>query len=355
MITKKTLKPINMGFLHNKNTLYTVDFRVIGESMDYEIPAMWKYENLLPWIINAQNITVNEDNKKLAYPFYNNLVVVPKGKTSNSKVSIYERLQQQGIDSKISKLWVAVPHPEADILAQQRGFILNYYYGDFLKRNDKFEQKKLLAELTPTWKIIQSQSDLLLLFDGNQKGFIKRRCGSGGFTVFDITNIKENKKFLSLFQDDPLNWYFEQFICGKSYSIQCVKGARGEVKIFGFSEQQIAENKYFIGSKILDLNDLSEKIFNKLKQGINQLKPLLENYEGFFGLDFILDKFKKVHILEANIRLTAVTIPTLFANMREVKKAIYMEDVKLSSIRANDIALAYDTHDSKANILKLFP
>ncbi|MCX6730065.1 MAG: hypothetical protein NT058_01015 [Candidatus Portnoybacteria bacterium] len=66
-ITKKKLKSKDINFLQNKKALYVSDFRAISESMDYKIPTMWKYENLFPWILNNQNVVVNEDGNNLNY------------------------------------------------------------------------------------------------------------------------------------------------------------------------------------------------------------------------------------------------------------------------------------------------
>ena len=348
MIIKKKIKPEDIGFLQNKKALYISDFRSISESMDYEIPTMWKYENLFPWILTNQNVIVNEDSKNLNYLNKNNLILIYKN--SDSKKSIFERINDN-IYSEVLDLFVAIPHPQADLLAQKNGLKLNYSYSDFLRRNDKFTQKELFANLSPEWFKIKSFEDIDFLLINNRRGFIKRRQGSGGFTVFEISKTKENKNFELLFRDNPFDWYFEDYIEGKPFSIQCVKNENDTI-IFGFSEQQIIDGHYFIGSKILSLDKIQNNLFQALKDCIDKLSPLLNDYNGFFGIDFIIDKKNNPQILEANIRMTAATIPTLITNYFGSNEALFMEDVRLSEIKRGDLVLA--CHNDEVDFIRLF-
>jgi predicted ATP-grasp superfamily ATP-dependent carboligase len=338
-ITKERLKSEDIKFLKNKKALYISDFRAISESMNYKIPAMWKYENLFPWILNNQNVVVNEDSNNLNYLNKNNLISIPKN--DDSRKSIFER-----IESKISKgtlyLVVAVPHPQADLLAQKYNLKLNYNYLDFLIKNDKFKQKELLEKLTPKWFKIKSQKEIDFLLIEGHEGFIKRRQGSGGFTVFNILEIRNSKNFQMLFKNNPLDWYFEDCVDGKPCSVQCVKEKK-DIFIFGFSEQQIINGHYFVGSKILPIDGIDENLFQTLKECLNKLSPLLDDYEGFFGIDFIINNKNNLQILEANIRMTAATIPTLITNDLEYNGALFMEDIRLNETKDNDLILTrYD-------------
>ena len=55
------LTPQKCKVLQNSKAIYICDFRALGESFDHEIPAMWKYENIAPWILHDRYVTVNED------------------------------------------------------------------------------------------------------------------------------------------------------------------------------------------------------------------------------------------------------------------------------------------------------
>lgn len=62
-------------FLNNQKALFLLDYRILGESLEYEIPSMRKYENLLPWILINQNIAVNQYSKELHYVNTNYLLL----------------------------------------------------------------------------------------------------------------------------------------------------------------------------------------------------------------------------------------------------------------------------------------
>lgn len=351
MIIKKALKPKDISFLQNDKALYAFDFRAISESVDYTIPAMWKYENLLPWIITDKYVTVNKSYHNLNYPHKNKFLVLAK--SEDPKVSVFERLLPENIPSGVSFIWVAIPHPQADEFAKRYKFGLNYSYSDFLIRNDKLRQKELLGDLTPNWRIIRSESEFEKIANQENDGFIKRKYGSGGYTVFDISEAKKDKNFLKLFAQNPADWFFEEFTEGNPYSIQCVIGNNEkDIIIFGFSKQEIINKKNFLGSNILPLKDLQGEILEQLQKGIIKLKPLLRNYKGFFGIDFIIDKQNKAHILEANIRITAATIPTLMTNMVGSVRSNYREDVFSKNVKDSDIILISDKVSKTNDILR---
>ena len=124
------------------------------------------------------------------------------------------------------------------------------------------------------------------------------------------------------------------------------------VTIFGFSEQQILDHKYFAGSKILPLDYLCDDILIQLQSGIKSIKPLLKSYAGFFGIDFIIDKENKINILEANIRATAATIPTLLTNMVGGMQSEFKEDLPKDNIKNGDIVLSEDLADNCVDVLR---
>jgi len=335
MITKKTLIPSDINFLNHGDYLYSIDFRAISENMDYEIPAMRKYENLCPWIVSNKFVAVNENANSLEYP--NNNFLVTANSNTDARTSVYSRLAKTRLDKNIHKLWVAIPHPDADKYCEDKKMDINFSFTDFLKLNDKITQKKLLRNKTPQWREINSTDDLEFVTN-NEKGYIKRRQGSGGYTVFKTDGL--NRDFNALFNESPSDWFFEQEIDGRSSSIQCVKDESGDTTIFGFSEQIIDNGRFYSGSRILPLDSLSDKLYDQLKDAIIMLDKLLKNYVGFFGLDFIIDKNDSVFILEANIRLTAATIPTLLVNMVGGPDILYKEDVNLNETLESDVILA---------------
>jgi len=73
--------------------------------------------------------------------------------------------------------------------------------------NDKIAQKKNVTD-TPDRKIIETSEEIASISDKENR-YLKRDRGSGGFTVFPLTCIQENKKFQDLFTHEALR-YLEQ-------------------------------------------------------------------------------------------------------------------------------------------------
>lgn len=348
-ITKKKLKIKDIGFLNEDKTIYSVDFRAISENMEYEIDAMWKYENLSPWIVKNRYVTVNEVYEDINYMNDNNYLVLNKG--ANSKISVYKRLEEQ-LPKDAKNLWVAIPHPDADVLAKGNELDINYKYEDFIRLNNKITQKELFGELTPEWEILQSTDDLENLGSKYENGFIKREEGSGGYTVFKLGDVEGDENFKNLLNSG--RWYVEQRAKGIPHSIQCVKNG-DEVTIFGYTEQIIEDDKYFYGSNIKNLEELPIKTEQELNTALKQLEPLIESYNGFFGIDYFQDIGGSISILEVNVRLTAATIPTLLNNETGDGGSIYKEDVPQGDMKDDDIILTIDDVDNLVDTLKLKP
>ncbi len=335
MIIKKKIVSSEIDFLNDDSCLYSSDFRTISENADYFIPAMRKYENLIPWILKDKLAIVNPNAKKLKYNKNNNLLIIKNSK--DPRISIYQRLSKTYSTKKFKKMWVAIPNTAADQYCRVNKLKINYSYDDFLIRNNKFIQKEILKNFTPEWKKIKSKEDLESLKNNKQNGYIKRSHGSGGYTVFKINKL--GNEFHLLYEKDPDSWFFEEEASGQSCSIQCIKDDKGAVTIFGLSEQIIEQGRYYTGSRILNIDSIKENIYAQLKYGLKLLDKALKGYVGFFGVDFIITKDEKVLILEANIRLTAATIPTLLFNETNSDEALFKEDIKLTDISESDIII----------------
>ncbi len=353
MISRKNIKSKDISFLQKQNCLYISDFRAISESMSYSIPAMWKYENLLPWVLKNENVCVNEGAVELNFRNRNNLIILPHG--SNPKISIFKKVSNKIIkEHRIKELWVAVPHPDADILAKKYNLKLNYTYQTFNILNDKLKQKKLLQDLTPNYEIIDSIEQIIALKKNNRNGFIKRRHGSGGYTVFKLKNVFDSK-FEDLFKKTPNDWYFEEFAEGEPHSIQCFKTAGLEdIVVFGFTKQHILEERYFTGSSIYSTDKINEKVWAQLKKSLKNFSSMFKSYEGFFGIDFMIDSKDIILILEANIRMTAATIPTLISNDLNTNHSEYREDACIEKNNIRNLILTEDKTNNLSDQLKLY-
>lgn len=349
-ISLQALTPEHIPFLNEKETLFVVDYRSIGESLDYTIPAMWKYENLAPRILKNQKVLVNQFSSLLKYETHNELLIT--NTWASAKISIIERAEDQWLfqNSSLKKVFAFIPHPAIDIFCSKNNLKLSYSYTDFVSLNDKIQQKKIIT-YTPKWNIIHNFSELDAI---ENKGdyYVKRGIGSWWYTVFKLDTLEENKKFKNLLQMSD-DWYVEEKVPGDCMSIQVSKIAN-ECVVFWITKQYIKDEKEFVWAEILDLEYIQEDAFlrERLHLCISELcNELLSSYIWFFGIDFIYDKEKKIFwFLEWNIRLTAMTIPTLIHNTK-TSYAIFKEDVDMKEIKASDILLWYDSTYVACDIL----
>lgn len=349
MITIKALRPGDIDFLQRANALYSVDFRAIGESFDMEIIDMWKYENLMPWVVSDKHASSNELSKLLKYDNTNVLIEVPMAEKATK--SVFERLSSKQLPAGINELWTAIPHPEADRLCAEKNLKINYSYADFLKFNDKIHQKELFGDQTPKWNKV-SEADL----DGGyleRNVYFKRQFGSGGYTLHRSAEFSDVEGMKGkLFEDGTSLWFAEDTVKGTPSSIQVAKSASLGTVIFGYSQQKIIDNKHFAGSDMMGVGLLTPEMIAQLESALEKLNGLLADYEGFFGIDFMLDG-SKIHILEANVRLTAATIPTLIMNEHGRDRAEYFEDYAIGDVTENDVVIGMHPDKDKGDIVRL--
>ena len=129
------------------NVIYIFDFRALGEDLFMDIPEMKKYENLGKWIVEGKTHTLNEWEEAKGKRIIIKHAEFPKH-------TIYSRLMDVSFSKEIKKIWVAVPHPDSDLLAIEKNLEVNYPYPLFEKLNDKIFQKNSLGDLSPEFIII---------------------------------------------------------------------------------------------------------------------------------------------------------------------------------------------------------
>lgn len=338
--------------LNSSSTLYLVDFRATGETLTHEIESMFIYENLSQWFRSMKNkhtsgfYVVNSNVIQREDIIDADLVVA----TPNKKASTALADRIGNIPHEVTSLWVGVPHPASDKFASMHNLRLNYQYSDFLKKNDKLAQKALLGDITPKYFEIKTANDLDRALR-QPSGFIKSSLGAGGFSVFSVNKdaVAINKKRDKILSPDE-EWYFEALADGLSKSVQLHK-IGNKYTLFGYAEQEMEGVKY-IGAKLLDVDqEGGERLKTIISQACQRLSPLLDDYEGFFGIDFI-DNGDTISILEFNIRLTATTIPTLLANASGKHKAVYyLEERQADKLDDSDTVLSLSRNGTEVNVL----
>lgn len=317
--------------LNDTDTLYTIDFRAISESMEYKIPAMFKYENLLAWIVDGY-VTANRMAQEIQFSRQPNVVEVDM--PDDPRVSIYSRLKSYKDTKRFNKIFVGIPHPDADAFARESGLVINYSYHDFIHLNDKIKQKELFFDKTPKWKIFVTSMD-----DADIAGkYLKRQMGSGGYTIYSPEEVKSVIHGL----DKTHSWYIEDYCPGTSCSAQIYKASPQEYTVFGFTEQIIEDGKHFSGAKLKNLSCLTSDQKEELTTIIKNCHSLLERYRGFFGIDFIIKPSGEISALELNVRMTAMSVPTMIFNESDADEMLFREDVEYDGVSGKVIAVAAD-------------
>lgn len=338
----------DIPFLQDEDVVYAFDLRGTTPSFDMKIPDFWKYENIMPWILRGKLVAVNENHVKIKYGNDNLLLVCKKNK--DPRVSLFERLPKNTHGRRVVALWVGVPHPDADVLAKQNQWRINYTFPNFLQYNNKFLQKEIFTDSSPQWQKVQSVPEVQSYrFQRNGHWLLKCSRGSGGWQVLDLNQADDTA--IDEAYAKTSQWYVEWWVQGGVYSIQCLKLAGEEnTTIFGFVQQKMDSTTHFIGGRILPLTALDKSVFNQLKKAISKLQPFLHNYEGFFGIDFIINE-PQVFVLEANVRMTAMTVPVLVANQQYGGMADFFEDIDRAEAGNKDTIITEDLVRKKVDVL----
>lgn len=291
--------------LNDRQSLYTFDPRSILDECLGKHRYIVSCENLLSQMLLNQHTAVNQYAAKLPHPERNELVVVPI--TGDPRPSIYKRLEHLILPDEIERLYVCVPHPEADHLAESLNLRLNFKHADFVRYNDKIAQKTLLGDLTPDWWMIDPKTHC---FDDSEDCFYKRANGAGGYATFHSSD-RQHMKLPS--RKYPALWFKEATVEGEPRSVQIYRTLNGEYIVFGYSEMRIIERKTYAGGLMRRIDALSPLKKEQIQEALLRLDTMLSGYSGFLGLDFI-EQDRKLLVLEANVRVTMATFATLELN-----------------------------------------
>jgi hypothetical protein len=291
--------------LNNRQTLYTFDPRSILDECLGKHRYIVSCENLLCQMLLKQHTAVNQYAAKLPHPERNDLFVVPI--TGDPRPSLFKRMENLVLPDGIEQIYVCVPHPEADYLAEHLNLHLNYKHADFLKYNDKIAQKTLLGDLTPAWEIIDPKTHL---FVETEDCYYKRANGAGGYATFHSTD-RQGMKLPS--RKYPAQWFKEATVEGEPCSVQIYRTLEGEYFAFGYSEMRIIERKTYAGGLMRRIDCLNREKRDQIQDALGRIDPLLNGYNGFLGLDF-MEKGYNLQFLEANVRVTMATFATLELN-----------------------------------------
>lgn len=295
----------DIPILSNPETLYTFDPRSILDECLGKHRYLVSCENLLTNILYKQQVVVNQYAIKHGDPDRNNWWTAFI--TGDPRIPLYIRMNDLTLPDSIKNLFVAVPHPEADKLAMEKGWNINFTYPDFLTYNNKISQKELLGNLTPDWELIDPK---VYVFNELDDCYFKRDLGAGGYATFhssDLTGMKlPSRKY-------PSRWFKEATQQGDPRSVQIVRHGPGSYTVFGYSDMKIVAKKNYAGGLMKRTDCLTNMHRDFISSALERLDSLFKGYTGFMGLDF-LEQTDRLFFLEANVRVTMATFATLQLN-----------------------------------------
>jgi len=349
----RSIQSKDISFLQKEDCLYAIDFRATGEELTRNIDAMFKYENSCQWLggfssdATKRHIIVNETAKKIDGSLYE-AHVAPRVVEESHK-SVFSRVAPA--PTGVKSLWTAIAHPDADRFAKENNLTVNVTYTSFLKANDKLAQKELLGDFTPDWAQFDTPKELLEAASKAKNSYLKKRIGAGGFNVLKLGSVEAQTIQKILDKADPAEWYIEEEVLGEPQSVQGVIDDNGTITVFGFTRQTIVEDVMYVGAEIFDISSMPTSLRESITSAILSLEPLLKEYVGFFGIDFIASD-DNIQVLECNARLTAASIPTLLRNKMGAKTtATFTEDKPNNEIKSDEIILGVDELRNESDTL----
>lgn len=335
-ITFKKLTPSEIPSLVDAQMLHMIDFRATGEAFTYDIDSMWRYENWINHLPLNGYALVNEESEDKT----DKKIIVPKGEKSH--ISLAARFMKQTDTHEFSGIFAHVAHPEIDTLGTKLGLPVSYTYPDYLKLNSKILQKELLGQLTPAWQKVEKGTLWTDAFP-----VIKRTDGSGGYGVF-IKGVQSQEDLINAYSEfTESEWFAESFIDGIPMSVQIYKN-ENEYTVFGYSEMLIENKRNFVGAQLKSIETVDSKypwLASNITDAVTLLDPLISSYCGFMGIDFMLQTGEKtISVLEANIRMTSVSIPMLISNEKGKEGILYEGYEK--EVGSEDVILAQSGGES---------
>lgn len=348
-IIKKKLVPRDIKEIRKKRTLYLSEFRTLKEDTTYKLHDVLDYENYLPWIVRGVPLTVNYRHAQYEYPYrdLSELIDVPYEK--DLRESIIKRLERFHFDfSAYDELWTPVAHEDIDRVAKRDGLKLNFSYRDFIHWNDKVKQKKYLKDLAPEFRVVRKIENLKKLADQDQY-YLKRDIGAGGETTLRLDRALKGKLMKTLKKTPGYFWFIEKRVPGIPMSVQCYKNGQ-RITMFAYDRQLIQEGHIFAGAEFLPLEEMPDFLEVNIRETLKRLAPFIRRYHGFFGVDFMHDeKLMSYSVLEANVRMTDLSIPALLMNEAGHKTAEMYIDMKSSKQKRGDIILCPPPSNSRGN------
>ncbi len=340
------LTPRHIAEFRSAKTLYISDFRAASSSVGEHSTWLVYYENMLLPVVSAGTVVVNDGYLPSLQRegVHSCISAHPHG-----FVSIAERLPDTLNWDEIDQIWTAVPHPAIDRLAEMHGKKSTYSYTDFCRFNNKVLQKQCVpAELTSVWG-----KDSIL--DHVQPGYyLKHEFGCGGLEVCTVGHEKnyDGQNFREMIEKDPDHWYWEEEVQGVSCSVSLY--TRGDdTVVFGWSEQIFATHAKTscIGGTLHAPESLPIQVRQGLEACVSALLTgLLTTYQGFWGIDYIVSKETgNIVFLEANVRVTTVTIPQLLLGEMGHAEGVFEEDV--ITIPKNGRVTNWDSSSKTCDVL----
>lgn len=274
--------------LKNTNVIFT-------EPFSWEV---WEYYKKL-WLAQNVNVILTDNIKEitLAKNIWQNKDLVEKLQSYNFK--------------KIVPFFV---NDDMNELSKLLDIPLSVSKEIFMKANDKLLLKKYLIQTglpTIDWDFTSDIEILKKYFEKQERYLFKDPLWVSGYGFWDNTE--------NVFEELEKNYAWKELIIEKcmekesSPSIQFfISEDKKQAIIFWVTDQILENGKIYVWNKspsVYTQNEVWDELFRQSEKIIEYIATLW--YNGFWGIDFIVDTNKKVYATEVNARFTAATYPAI--------------------------------------------
>ena|GEM_PF-4637801 len=219
------------------------------------------------------------------------------------------------------------PFKDSPELNLQKKFENVYLLGPktnlFAKYNSKLFQHELADVLDipqPRWFLVHSKADLIMIYSDHLKGkkaFVSKLEGAGGSGSAVINSKKDILDHPHIKKENCRYLVSELIDMKVSPSSEAIVANKNEIFFNGIMDQ-IMKGPDYLGTVYPSI--VSDKLKKLIEQYTVKIGKYIgeHGYRGFFGVDFIVDKKKRLYFAEINPRTCGSTLEKVY--MHEVTK-----------------------------------
>jgi len=231
-------------------------------------------------------------------------IIIGKHNVKDNISSYLERIK-----SKIDVAWIVAPETENELIIAKEKLIGKRWIGCeknalFLSTSKSLTKGKLLQHniLNPDSKIFSKPFSCEYI--------VKPEDGAGCENTYKYSTLKKALNAQRIIQTSGGKAIIEKFIPGQSMSFSMLCSITStEVIVINRQIIEIEKNGKLVYRGIRRINfDTNMNLKNKIIKVAEKIREAIPGLKGFVGVDFILDQYDNVCVIEINPRITCAYI-----------------------------------------------